>query len=189
MALGAVLLQEYDDNWHPVAYASWKLIRLQKRITLSWNEKHWLLYLLWKPSSWRLYLFKHFDVFTDYRSVVYSSIQATFKQARNKMDWVSGELSFLDPSHSRERELCRFVDSTGRDYHRSWTLQSWVLSWCTPGLRRGNIKRLPFWSWVVTHFKAIIGFKGWRLSWSLLLGRNKGKTLPDWNVPSTALHS
>ena len=69
------------------------------------------------------------------------------------MDWVSGELSFLDPSYSRERELCGFVDKTERDYHRSWSLHSWVLSRCTPWLRWGNVERLHLRSRVVTHFR------------------------------------
>ena len=34
IALGTVLLQEYDDNWHPVAYASRKLTHAEKNYTI-----------------------------------------------------------------------------------------------------------------------------------------------------------
>ena len=38
MALGAVLLQEYDDNWHPVDYASRKLTPAEKNYTIMERE-------------------------------------------------------------------------------------------------------------------------------------------------------
>ena len=117
MALGAVLLQEYDDNWHPVVYASWKLTPAEKNYTIMERETLAVIFAL---KTWRLYLFKHFDVFTDNRSVVY--LQSKPHLSKREIRWTEFLADFhscLDPSHSRERELCGFVDKTGRDYHRS----------------------------------------------------------------------
>ena len=61
-------LQEYGDNWHPVAYASRKLTPAEKNYTFMERETLAVAFAL---KTWRLYLFKHFDVFTDNQSVVY----------------------------------------------------------------------------------------------------------------------
>ena len=55
IALGAVLLQEYDDNWHPVAYASRKLTPAEKNYTIMERETLAVVFAL---KTWRLYLFK-----------------------------------------------------------------------------------------------------------------------------------
>ena len=54
MALGAVLLQEYDDNWQTVAYASRKLTPAEKNYTIMERET---LAVVFARKTWRLYLF------------------------------------------------------------------------------------------------------------------------------------
>ena len=51
IALGAVLLQEYDDNWHPVAYASRKLTPAEKNYTIMERETLAVVFAL---KTWRL---------------------------------------------------------------------------------------------------------------------------------------
>lgn len=68
LALGAVLLQEVDGQWLPVAYASRKLTPAEKNYTITEKETLAVVFAL---GSWKLYLFKHFDIFTDNQAVLY----------------------------------------------------------------------------------------------------------------------
>ena len=68
VALGAVLLQETDKMWSPVAYASRKLNSAERNYTTTEKET---LAVIFAPYSWKQYLFKHFDVFTDHQAVLF----------------------------------------------------------------------------------------------------------------------
>ena len=68
LAIGAVLLQEDEQGQHPVAYASRKLTAAERNYTITERETLAVVYAL---STWKLYLYKHFDVFTDNQAVVY----------------------------------------------------------------------------------------------------------------------
>lgn len=69
-AIAGVLLQqdEEDRQWHPVAYASRKLIPAERNYTAAERETLAVLYAL---KTWRMYLFEHFDVMTDNMAVLY----------------------------------------------------------------------------------------------------------------------
>ena len=62
LAIGAVLLQEDEQGQHPVAYASRKLTAAERNYTITERETLAVVYAL---STWKLYLYKHLDVFTD----------------------------------------------------------------------------------------------------------------------------
>ena len=94
IALGAVLLQEYDDNWHPVAYASRKLSPAEKNYTIMERETLAVVFAL---KTWRLYLFKHFDVFTDNRSVVY--LQSKPHLSKREVRWTEFLADFHFSTH------------------------------------------------------------------------------------------
>ena len=66
--IGAVLLQELNEGWHPVAYVSRKLNPAERNYTITEKETLAVVYAL---KCWRLYLFKHFDLYTDNQAVVY----------------------------------------------------------------------------------------------------------------------
>ena len=66
-AIGAVLLQEVDQEWLPVAYASRKLTPAEMNYTITEKETLAVVFAL---GNWKLYLFKHFDVFTDNQAVL-----------------------------------------------------------------------------------------------------------------------
>ena len=68
LAIGAVLLQEDEQGQHPMAYASRKLTAAERNYTITEWETLAVVYAL---STWKLYLYKHFDVFTDNQAVVY----------------------------------------------------------------------------------------------------------------------
>ena len=67
-ALGAVLPQEVDQEWLPVANASRKLTPAEMNYTITEKETLAVVFAL---GNWKLYLFKHFDVFTDNQAVLY----------------------------------------------------------------------------------------------------------------------
>ena len=66
--IGAVLLQELNEGWHPVAYVCRKLNPAERNYTITEKETLAVVYAL---KCWRLYLFKHFDLYTDNQAVVY----------------------------------------------------------------------------------------------------------------------
>ena len=68
LAISAVLLQEDEHGQHPVAYASRKLTAAERNYTITERETLAVVYAL---STWKLYFYKHFDVFTDNQAVVY----------------------------------------------------------------------------------------------------------------------
>ena len=61
-------MQSKDDNFYPVAYVSRKLTSAERNYTIAERESLAVVFAL---RNWRLYLFKHFDVFTDNQAVVY----------------------------------------------------------------------------------------------------------------------
>ena len=68
-AVAGVLLQQDDDeSWHPVAYCSRKLQPAARSYTVAERETLAVVFAL---KSWRIYLFRHFDVFTDNMTVVH----------------------------------------------------------------------------------------------------------------------
>ena len=67
-ALGAVLLQQDDaQHWHPVAFASKELSAAEKSYTAAERETLAVVYAL---KCWRIYLFRHFELYTDNMAVV-----------------------------------------------------------------------------------------------------------------------
>ena len=61
-AVAGVLLQEHETEWHPVAYVSRKLSKSEMNYTAGERETVGVMFAL---QSWRIYLFKHFDLITD----------------------------------------------------------------------------------------------------------------------------
>ena len=66
----AVLEQERDSAWHPVAYTSRKLTSAETNYTMAIAERETLA-VVFALTSWKLYLFQHFDLFTDSQAVIY----------------------------------------------------------------------------------------------------------------------
>ena len=62
--IAAVLLKEVfqQDDWHPVAYCSQKLLNDEQNYTAAERETLAVVFAL---KSWRIYIFQHFDVFID----------------------------------------------------------------------------------------------------------------------------
>ena len=98
IAIAAVLLQ----RGHPVAYASRRLSSAEKNYTALERETLAIVFAL---NCWRLYLFRHFDVFTDNMGVtaLFSKAKLTKREAR----WVE-QLSDFDFSvhhkHGQDNE-------------------------------------------------------------------------------------
>ena len=67
-AIGAVLLQGEELEQHPVAYASRKLTAAERNYTIAERETLAVIFAL---RTWKLYLYKHFNIFTDNQAVVY----------------------------------------------------------------------------------------------------------------------
>ena len=70
LSIAAVLLQAKEEESHPVAYASRKLTTAEKNYMIEERETLAVVFAL---KCWRLYLFKHFDIYTD-KAVVYLRI-------------------------------------------------------------------------------------------------------------------
>ena len=68
LAIGAVLIQADELEQHPVAYASRKLTSAERNYTIAERETLAVVFAL---QTWKFYLFKHFDIFTDNQAVVY----------------------------------------------------------------------------------------------------------------------
>ena len=69
-AVAGVLLQQgsLESSWNPVAYASRKLSSAERNYTAAERET---LAVVFAVKCWRIYLFQHFEVFTDNMAVVY----------------------------------------------------------------------------------------------------------------------
>ena len=69
-AVAGVLLQrpDNDSEWHPVSYASRKLTPAERNYTAAERETLAVVFAL---QEWRMYLFKHFDLYTDNMDVIY----------------------------------------------------------------------------------------------------------------------
>ena len=82
-AVAGVLLQEVNSCWCPVAYASRSLSPAERNYTASERETVAVIYAL---QTWRMYLFKHFDLFTDNMGVVYLRTKPNL--TRREARWV-----------------------------------------------------------------------------------------------------
>ena len=69
-AVPGVLLQQgpLESSWTPVAYASRKLSSAERNYTAVERET---IAVVFAVKCWRIYLFQHFEVFTDNKAVVY----------------------------------------------------------------------------------------------------------------------
>ena len=81
VAIAALLEQERDSAWHPVAYTSRKLTSAETNYTIAERETLAVVFAL---TSWKLYLFQHFDLFTGSQAVIYlqSKRHVTKREAR-----------------------------------------------------------------------------------------------------------
>ena len=81
VAIAAVLEQERNSVWHPVAYTSRKLTSAKTNYTIAERETRAVVFAL---TSWKLYLFQHFELFTDSQGVIYlqSKQHVTKREAR-----------------------------------------------------------------------------------------------------------
>ena len=83
-AVAGVLLQEADDQlWHPVAYTSRKLSAAERNYTAGERETLAVVFAL---KCWRIYLFDHFQLFTDNMAVVHLRTKPTLTQREAR--WV-----------------------------------------------------------------------------------------------------
>ena len=103
--VAAVLLQEHGGDWHPVAYLSRRLTDTETRYTTSEREA---LAAVWALGVWRLYLFQHFQLFTDNR---------TLAHLHTKPHLSRREAGWMDTLADFDFELChrRGVDNGAAD--------------------------------------------------------------------------
>ena len=105
LAIGAVLMQSDDEGNHAIADASRKLTAAEKNYTITERETLTVVFAL---KSWRLYLYKHFENFTDNQAVVY--LRSTLHMSKREARWIefladfdfsiqhiSGNKNFADP--------------------------------------------------------------------------------------------
>ena len=81
--VAAVLLQQWGQEWHPVSYISRRLTDAETRYTTSEKEA---LAAVWALTMWRLYLFAHFELMTDNRTLAH--LQSKPQLTRREMGWV-----------------------------------------------------------------------------------------------------
>ena len=94
LAIGAVLLQEVNREWLPVAYASRKLTPAESNYTVTGKETLAVVFAL---RSWKLYLFKHFDVYTDNQAVLYLRSKSNLSKRESR--WVEFLADFHFSTH------------------------------------------------------------------------------------------
>ena len=94
LAIGAVLLQEVNREWLSVAYASRKLTPAERNYTVTEKETLAVVFAL---SSWKLYLFKHFDVYTDNQAVLYLRSKSNLSKRESR--WVEFLADFHFSTH------------------------------------------------------------------------------------------
>ena len=94
LAIGAVLLQEVNREWLPVAYASRKLTPAERNYTVTEKETLAVVFAL---GSWKLYLFKHFDVYTDNQAVLYLRSKSNLSKRESR--WVEFLADFHFSTH------------------------------------------------------------------------------------------
>ena len=99
------LMQEMEDTWHPVAFASRKLSSAEQNYTIFEKET---LAVVCALQCWRLYLFKHFDLFTHNYAVVYLHSQPNLRPREARwsefladfhftVHHIPGKLNIADP--------------------------------------------------------------------------------------------
>ena len=85
-AVASVLLQQADDqSWHPVSYVSRKLSSAERNYIAAERETLAVVYAL---RCWRIYLFRHFHIYTDTMGVVYLRTKPKRDQECSPMDRV-----------------------------------------------------------------------------------------------------
>ena len=93
LSIAAVLLQAKEGESHPVAYASRKLTTAEKNYTIAERET---LAVVLALKCWRLYLFKHFDIYTDNQPVVYLRTKAHLSKREVRWsEFMAAESSIL----------------------------------------------------------------------------------------------
>jgi len=106
-AVGAVLLQEYDDGVFPVAYASRKLSRAERNYAVVERE---CLAIVWAVSKFYRYLYgRQFVLQTDHRPLIYLD-RAKLSNAR-----VTRWALALQPFKYRTESI-KGSDNVGADY-------------------------------------------------------------------------
>ena len=90
-SIAAVLLQTRKGESHPVAYASRKLSAAEKNYTIAERET---LAVVLALKCWKLYLFKHFDVYTDNQAVVYLGTKAHLSKREARWSDLFAEYHF-----------------------------------------------------------------------------------------------
>ena len=92
-ALGAVLSQQQNDKWHPIAYHSKSLTEAKQNYEIYDKE---LLAIMTALAEWRHYLLtgKEFEIWTDHQNLCY--FQKAQKLNRRQARWVTelGEYNF-----------------------------------------------------------------------------------------------
>ena len=95
VAIAAGLEQERDSSWHPVPYTSRKLT-MQRRDELhhcrTRNSRS-----RFALTSWKLYLFQHFDLFTDSQAVIY--LQSKRHVTKREAHWMETLADFRFTLH------------------------------------------------------------------------------------------
>ena len=91
LSIAAVLLQAKEEESHPVAYASRKLTTAEKNYTIAERETLAVVFAL---KCWRLYLFKHFDIYTDNQAVVYLRTKAHLSKREVRWSEFMAEFHF-----------------------------------------------------------------------------------------------
>ena len=97
LAIGAVLMQSDDQGNHPMAYASRKLTAAEKNYTITERETLAVVFAL---KSWRQYLFKCFEIFTDNQAVVY--LRSKLHMSKRKARWIEFLADFDFSTAARE---------------------------------------------------------------------------------------
>ena len=94
LAIGAVMLQEINREWLPVAYASRKLTPAERNYTVTEKET---LAVVFARDSWKLYFFNHFDVYNDNQAVLYLRSKSNLSKRESR--WVEFLADFHFSTH------------------------------------------------------------------------------------------
>ena len=134
LAIGAVLLQADELEQHPVAYASRKLTFAKRNYTIAERETLAVIFAL---QTWQLYLFKHFDIFTDNQAVVY--LRSKPRLSKHKARWAEFLAEFhFSIRHIPGRENTAAILVLGNlshDYGPNWEVWSSPYT-CIPRKRK-----------------------------------------------------
>ena len=103
-AVAGVLLQQADDqSWNPVSYVSRKLPSAERNYTAAERETLAVVYAL---RCWRIYLFRHFHLYTDNMGVVYLRTKPNLTKRQARWSSLQIMLSTTNQEESTWRTLC-----------------------------------------------------------------------------------